>query len=193
MKIAVIGSRNITVKNLGRYLPEDVTELVSGGAKGVDACARAYATAHGLRLTEFLPEYSRYGRAAPLRRNLQIVAYADAVLAFWDGRSKGTAFTIQACEKQHKPVQIIMMEKEKSMEQRFEEEMKNFCENVVNLRRSRRYSKKDFARLMGVSVATLNLIEQGQAPLSIRLSTVSKLQQSFGIRVFDKDAWQSAV
>ena len=43
MKIAVIGSRGITVDDLGRYLPPDTTELVSGGAKGVDTCAAEYA------------------------------------------------------------------------------------------------------------------------------------------------------
>ena len=42
MKVAVIGSRNLTVENLGQYLPEETTEIVSGGAKGVDTCAREY-------------------------------------------------------------------------------------------------------------------------------------------------------
>ena len=70
VKIAVIGSRNVTVPNLGDYLPENCTELVSGGAKGVDTSAREYAEANNIKLTEFLPDYKRYGRgAAPLRRN----------------------------------------------------------------------------------------------------------------------------
>lgn len=43
MKIAVIGSRNLSVVNLEMYLPKDLTEVVSGGAKGIDACAREYA------------------------------------------------------------------------------------------------------------------------------------------------------
>ena len=55
MKVAVIGSRNLTVENLGQYLPEETTEIVSGGAKGMDTCAREYAIANGLKLTEFLP------------------------------------------------------------------------------------------------------------------------------------------
>lgn len=57
MKVAVIGSRNLIVENLGQYLPEKTTEIVSGRAKGVDTCAREYASAKGLKLTEFLPEY----------------------------------------------------------------------------------------------------------------------------------------
>ena len=69
MKVAVIGSRNLTVEDLGQYLPEGTTEIVSGGAKGVDTCAREYALAKGLKLTEFLPEYNLYGRGAPLKRH----------------------------------------------------------------------------------------------------------------------------
>ena len=77
MKVAVVGSRNLEVKNLGDYLPAEVTEIVSGGAKGVDTSAREYAKKHGIKLTEFLPEYSRYKRGAPLKRNIQIVEYAE--------------------------------------------------------------------------------------------------------------------
>ena len=81
MKIAVIGSRGLKVNDLEKYLPKEVTEIVSGGARGIDTCAREYAVANGLKLTEFLPEYEKYGRVAPLRRNLQIIDYADEVLA----------------------------------------------------------------------------------------------------------------
>ena len=73
MRVAVVGSRGLVVENLEEYLPKETTEIVSGGAKGIDACAREYALRHGLKLTEYLPEYSRYGRAAPLKRNLTII------------------------------------------------------------------------------------------------------------------------
>ena len=68
MKLAIIGSRGLWVEDVGAFLPPGVTELVSGGAKGIDTCAREYALSHGLKLTEFLPDYRRYGRAAPLVR-----------------------------------------------------------------------------------------------------------------------------
>lgn len=42
MKVAVIGSRNVLVKDLENYIPPETTELISGGAKGVDSCAREY-------------------------------------------------------------------------------------------------------------------------------------------------------
>ncbi len=106
MKIAIVGSRNLTVQNLGKYLPQGVTEIVSGGAKGIDTCAREYAHQAGLKLAEFLPDYQRYGRSAPLRRNLEIIRYADQVIAFWDGQSHGTRFVIEECKKQGKRVTV---------------------------------------------------------------------------------------
>ena len=106
MKVAVIGSRNLRVDDLGEYLPEGVTEIVSGGARGIDTCARNYALANGLKLTEFLPEYEKYGRGAPLRRNITIIEYADFVLAFWDGKSRGTKYVIDNCKKRNIPVAV---------------------------------------------------------------------------------------
>ena len=89
MKIAVIGSRGLRIDNLGKYLPAETTEIISGGAKGIDTCAREYAIANNIKLTEFLPEYKKFGRFAPLKRNITIIENADVVLAFWDGKSNG--------------------------------------------------------------------------------------------------------
>ena len=109
MKVAIIGSRNITINNLGEYLPKNITEIVSGGAKGIDTCAKEYAIHNDLMLTEFLPEYSKFGKAAPLKRNIQIIGYADEVLAFWDGKSKGTKHIIDSCKKLGKKVTVITL------------------------------------------------------------------------------------
>ena len=111
MRVAVIGSRGLWVNNLGRYLPDGVTEIVSGGAKGVDSCARAYALENGIKLTEFLPEYDKYGRSAPLKRNITIIENADLVLAFWDGVSHGTKYVIDNCKRMGVPVKIFMPNK----------------------------------------------------------------------------------
>lgn len=108
MKVAVIGSRGLSVDHLEKYLPTETTEIVSGGAQGVDTCARDYALAHGLKLTEFLPEYDKYGRGAPLRRNITIIEHADLVLAFWDGKSRGTKFVIDNCKKRNVPVRVYI-------------------------------------------------------------------------------------
>lgn len=85
--------------NLGKYLPVNVTEIVSGGAREIDACSREHASRHGLKLTEFLPEYDKYGRNAPLKRNFLIIDYADLVLAFWDGQSRGTKYLPEIKQK----------------------------------------------------------------------------------------------
>jgi hypothetical protein len=99
MKVAVIGSRGVVALDLEKYLPPETTEIVSGGARGVDTSAREYAQSHGLKLTEFLPDYARFGRGAPLKRNLQIIEYCDYLLAFWDGKSRGTKYVIDNCDK----------------------------------------------------------------------------------------------
>ena len=110
MKVAVIGSRGLSVTYLGRYLPENTTEIVSGGAKGVDTSAREYALAHGIKLTEFLPEYTRFGRSAPLKRNITIIEYSDIALAFWDGKSRGTKFVIDNCRKLGVEVRVYIID-----------------------------------------------------------------------------------
>ena len=110
MKIAIIGSRGLHVNDLEKYLPENVTEIVSGGARGIDSDARAYAQAHGIPLKEFLPEYEKYGRSAPLKRNLLIIEYDDVVLAFWDGQSRGTKYVIDRCRKIGAEVRIYIMD-----------------------------------------------------------------------------------
>ena len=110
MKVAVVGSRNLTINNLGDYLPKDTTEIVSGGARGIDRCAREYAKSHNIKLTEFLPEYEKYGGRAPLKRNLQIIDYADLVLAFWDGKFRGTKYVIEQCKIMNKKVNVYIVE-----------------------------------------------------------------------------------
>lgn len=109
MKLAIIGSRALWIESPEDYLPEGITEIVSGGARGIDSAAADYARRNGIRLTEFLPEYERYGRAAPLKRNHAIAEYADEALAFWDGRSRGTAYTIELFRKLGKKVTIVML------------------------------------------------------------------------------------
>ena len=111
MNVAVVGSRTINNIPLETILPPETDELVSGGAKGVDTCARFFARQHGIKLTQFLPDYPRYGRAAPLLRNRQIVDYADLVLTFWDGTSNGTRFVIEYCKKTNTPLRIFVLKK----------------------------------------------------------------------------------
>lgn len=111
MKVAVIGSRDLYVADLSKYLPAETSEIVSGGARGIDSCAARYACDHGIRLKEFLPDYEQFGKRAPLLRNLEIIEYADLVLAFWDGASHGTRFVIENCKRTNTPVKIYRIKK----------------------------------------------------------------------------------
>lgn len=107
MKIAIIGSRSVTSVDIDKYL-EACDEIISGGAKGVDKCAADYAMQKGIPFTEILPNYKLYGKAAPIVRNKEIVDKSDAVLVFWDGRSRGSQFVIKYAEKTGVPCRIVI-------------------------------------------------------------------------------------
>ena len=109
MKVAVIGSRGLNVSDFENYLPKETTEIISGGAKGIDTCVKGYALSHGIRLTEYLPEYEKYGKSAPLKRNITIIKNADIVIAFWDGKSKGTKYVIENCKKMKVDVKVYII------------------------------------------------------------------------------------
>ena len=108
MKIAIIGSRSITDADIGKYVSAG-DEIVSGGATGIDTLAAEYAKINGLKLTVFLPEYEKYGRAAPIVRNKQIVDYADKVIALWNGSSRGTLSVIKYAEKIGKLCEVVTL------------------------------------------------------------------------------------
>lgn len=110
MRVAVIGSRGADATVADRIreaLPPYTTEIVSGGAKGVDQAAKAVARELGIPFREFLPDYAAYGKRAPLVRNDRIIDYADMVLAFWDGESSGTQYVIGECLKRGKRIVYI--------------------------------------------------------------------------------------
>jgi len=99
MTVAIVGSRSFPKFDLTPYIPEDTTEIVSGGAIGVDSLAKEYAIKHNIKLTEYIPDYSTYGKSAPLVRNDIIIDKADLVLIFWNGKSKGSQYVIERCKK----------------------------------------------------------------------------------------------
>lgn len=107
MKLAIIGSRNCPPINIEEHLKYVPDTIISGGAVGVDTYAQEFAKKKGLKLIIFYPNYEKYGKAAPLKRNELIVAECDCLIAFWDGVSRGTKFTIDYATKQNKPVKIV--------------------------------------------------------------------------------------
>lgn len=109
MKAAVIGSRELEIKCIAKYIPNNATEIVSGGAKGVDTAAKEYALLNNIKLTEFLPEYAKYGKFAPLKRNISIIEYSDIVICLWNGKSRGTKFVIENCKKKNVPYKVFIL------------------------------------------------------------------------------------
>lgn len=114
MRVAVIGSRTLHIEDWEHYLPPNTDEIISGGAKGIDQSVGLYAQSHEIALKVFLPEYEKYGRHAPLLRNITIIENADLVLAFWDGESRGTKFVIDMCNARSIPIRVILLPKDGS-------------------------------------------------------------------------------
>ena len=63
MKVAVVGSRTLNTDMMHFFIPSVATEIISGGAKGIDAEAKRFAEKSSLKYTEFIPDYGKYGRA----------------------------------------------------------------------------------------------------------------------------------
>lgn len=94
MKVIIAGSRTIFDSRLVYQAVErsgfEITEVVSGGAKGVDELGERWARSRSLRFTVFSAEWGKYGTSAGPVRNTRMAEYADALIAVWDGRSPGT-------------------------------------------------------------------------------------------------------
>ena len=113
LKVAIVGSR--TFNNYGLMKEKflhftkgiEVIEIVSGGAKGADTLAERLA--EELRITKhiILAKWKKYGRNAGPARNRQIAEYADVMIVFWDGKSRGAANAIKAMRKFKKPVKVV--------------------------------------------------------------------------------------
>jgi len=101
MRLPVVGTRtfdgvDLIDAHLDRWRREHPSlTIVSGGARGADRLAAAYARRHHLELVQFRPDWSQHGRRAGAIRNRQIVDNADALVAFWDEQSPGTRITLE--------------------------------------------------------------------------------------------------
>ena len=109
MKLLIAGSRSIQEYDLAPHIPSDVDTIISGGAQGIDRLAEQYADTHRLSKYIVRPQYQRYGRAPPIKRNESMVEIADAVLIVWDGQSKGTQHTIDYAKTQNKPLTLLFI------------------------------------------------------------------------------------
>ena len=114
MKLAIIGSRDFNdYEKVAYYVIKyfesgwAIDEIVSGGASGADALAKRIADEYRKVYTEFPADWKTHGKAAGPIRNEQIIQYADKVLAFWDGKSKGTMSSINLARRYKKDTIII--------------------------------------------------------------------------------------
>lgn len=110
--LLICGSRSIKCLNLDWYLnAEDYSEVISGGATGIDTLAEQWAKRNCLEFCAYLPQYEVYGgKYAPIERDKDMVNAADKVVAFWDGQSKGTLFTIRYAKGMGVPVVVHLVE-----------------------------------------------------------------------------------
>ena len=107
MKLLIAGSRSIKNFDLSKYVSPDVDLIICGGANGVDAIAEKYADEHRISKLVLKPKYALYKKAAPIRRNEQMVDISDKVLIIWDGSSKGTEYTMRYAKKKEKEITVV--------------------------------------------------------------------------------------
>ncbi len=93
-KIIVAGGRHFEDYFMVQLALERVAaasdEIVSGGANGADALGERYAKEQNHPLKIFNADWEKHGKSAGPIRNQQMAVYADILVAFWDGKSKGT-------------------------------------------------------------------------------------------------------
>ena len=111
IKLAIVGSRGFNdYKKLNEVvLPakNKISLIISGGAKGADSLAERFAKENNIPTQIILPDWETHGKSAGFLRNKEIVEAADIVLAFWDGKSKGTQHSFKLAEKLGKKIFII--------------------------------------------------------------------------------------
>jgi len=112
MKVIIAGSRDFndykTLCQVCDYMlsKSENIEIVSGTARGADKLGEKYAIDRLLVLKEFPADWNTFGKSAGYRRNEQMAKYADALIAFWDGKSKGTEHMINLAKKYNLKIKI---------------------------------------------------------------------------------------
>ena len=113
IKIIIAGGRNFDdfnrlCKICDEFLQDqNDIEIVSGAYKGADLLGERYAAERNYPIKQFPADWRRYGKSAGLKRNNEMAAYADALIAFWDGESKGTKNMIELAEHSGLKVKVF--------------------------------------------------------------------------------------
>jgi hypothetical protein len=115
MKTIIAGSRTLTdYKLIQEAVTEskfDITRVVVGGALGIDQLAEQWAKDKFIQRTVFYPDWSS-GKQAGYIRNEKMANFADALIAIWDGESKGTAHMIDIARKYGLKVYVKKVKRE---------------------------------------------------------------------------------
>jgi len=113
-KVIIAGSRHYSDYNHLRSTCDrllrnvvDPIEIVSGGANGADTLGERYASERDLHCTRFAADWKSLGKSAGPARNIQMGDYADALIAFPLGKSKGTLHMMQYARARGLPVKCI--------------------------------------------------------------------------------------
>lgn len=113
MKTIIAGSRGITqLEAVERAVADsgfEIAEVVSGAARGVDTLGEVWAAQRGVPVQRCLADWDRYGRRAGHVRNTRMAMYADALVAVWDGESRGTAHMIEQARTLGLKVHVHLM------------------------------------------------------------------------------------
>lgn len=117
MKTIIAGSRKyqdawmVEAAITSSGFKDKITEVVCGGARGPDQLGAAWAMKNGIKTTMFPALWDKHGKSAGYIRNLEMVNYADALIAVWDEESRGTAHTIEQALKNGLKVFVYKPEK----------------------------------------------------------------------------------
>ena len=113
MKTIIAGSRSITnyYTLIEAYLecPFTITSVVSGCARGVDALGEKFASNSSLPLEKYPADWETHGKRAGYIRNAEMADNAEALLAIWDGKSRGTKHMIDIAREKGLEVYVYMV------------------------------------------------------------------------------------
>ena len=111
MKVIIAGSRTFSDYTLLHQKCDEIintpAEIVSGTARGADRLGERYAIEKGCPIKKFPADWDNLGRSAGYLRNEEMAKYADTLIAFWDGTSKGTSHMIVLATKHNLKVHIV--------------------------------------------------------------------------------------
>ena len=87
--------------------------VISGTARGADILGERYAHERGYAVEKYPADWKRDGKAAGPIRNAQMAKVADALIAFWDGNSRGTQNMIDLARLKPLPFRVVRFDLEK--------------------------------------------------------------------------------